>query len=72
MTPQEKAIELYEKYDSLFKAPYKKHKDTKLCALIAVDEILNSFGLTINERIFFAEYRAIDFYEEVKEEINKL
>ena len=44
----------------------------KQCAIITVNEILNSFGLTINERIFFAEYRAIDFYEEVKEEINKL
>ena len=45
MTPQEKAIELYEKYDSLFKAPFKKHKDTKLCALIAVNELTQECNL---------------------------
>jgi hypothetical protein len=44
----------------------------KQCAIITADEILNSFGLTINGQTFFAEYRAIDFYEEVKQEIEKL
>lgn len=41
-SPKEKAEELYCKYDSLFKAPFKKHQDLKKCALIAVDEIINS------------------------------
>ena len=61
MTPEEKAIELYEKYDSLFKAPYKKHKDTKLCALIAVDELLEECRL---ERDWY--------WVRVKTEIEKL
>lgn len=82
MTPQEKAIELVDKMGfstmhtidntSGQSTPIYKNQYAKQCAIITVNEILNSFGLTINERIFFAEYRAIDFYEEVKEEINKL
>jgi hypothetical protein len=76
MTPQEKAIELVDKFYLIEESQecdaWIDGYLAKKCALIAVDEILNSFGLTINERIFFAEYRAIDFYEEVKEEINKL
>jgi hypothetical protein len=68
MTPEEKAIELYEKYDSLFKAPYKKHKDTKLCALIAVDEVLDIIryhGTDIGKH-------SLLFWQQVKKEIEKL
>jgi mRNA-degrading endonuclease HigB of HigAB toxin-antitoxin module len=68
MTPKEKAEELYCKYDSLFKAPFKKHQDLKQCALIAVDEIINSiviFDLTAAENQF-------TYWEEVKQEIEKL
>lgn len=61
MTPKEKALELYYKY-------YQKCADSscpkdmaKECVLIAVDEILESCYLE-NEW----------FFEEVKEEINKL
>jgi hypothetical protein len=42
MTPKEKAEELYCKYDSLFKAPFKKHQQLKDCCLIAVNEIIQS------------------------------
>jgi mRNA-degrading endonuclease HigB of HigAB toxin-antitoxin module len=68
MTPKEKAEELYCKYDSLFKAPFKKHQDLKQCALIAVDEIINSiviFDLTAAENQF-------TYWEQVKQEIEKL
>jgi len=68
MTPKEKADELYCKYDSLFKAPFKKHQDLKQCSLIAVDEILDSiviFDLTAAENQF-------TYWEEVKQEIEKL
>lgn len=61
MTPKEKAEELYCKYDSLFKAPFKKHQDLKKCVLIAVDEICRECVL---ERGWY--------WEEVKEEIEKL
>jgi hypothetical protein len=66
-----KAKELVEKF--LRYTPVEFEYDyAKQCAIIAADEILNSFGLTINGQTFFAEYRAIDFYEEVKQEIEKL
>ena len=68
MTPKEKADELYCKYDSLFKAHFKKHQDLKQCALIAVDEIINSIviiDLTAAENQF-------TYWEEVKNEIEKL
>jgi hypothetical protein len=62
MTPKEKAVEIYEKYDSLFTAPWKKHISTKQCALIAVDEILSAIGFSIND----------EYWQEVKQEIEKL
>ena len=68
MTPKEKAEELYCKYDSLFKAPFKKHQQIKEFALIAVDEIINSiviFDLTAAENQF-------TYWEEVKQEIEKI
>ena len=61
MKPKEKAEELYCKYDSLFKAPFKKHQQLKECALIAIDEIYEECVL---ERDWY--------WEEVKKEIQKL
>jgi len=70
MTPEDKAIELYEKYDSLFIAPYKKHKDTKQCALIAVDYIItsNPHSNPFNTNV----YSTMSYWQEVKTEIEKL
>jgi hypothetical protein len=68
MTPKEKAEELYTRYDSLFKAPFKKHQQLKDCCLIAVDEIINSIviiDLTAAENQF-------TYWEKVKEEIENL
>lgn len=69
MTPKEKAEDLYCKYDSLFKAPFKKHQQIKECSLIAVDEILSFmdlFDLDIDMSIQFI------WWQKVKQEIEKL
>lgn len=63
MTPKEKAEELYCKYDSLFKAPFKKHQQLKECALIAVDEILGMPLIDVQDEYYWGK---------VKEEIEKL
>lgn len=66
MTPKEKAEELYCKYDSLFKAPFKKHQQIKECALIAVNEIFFAIqDLPLDEVNW-------NYWQEVKQEINKL
>jgi hypothetical protein len=77
MTPEEKAIKLYEKYDLLFKAPFKKHKDTKQCALIAVEEIINSNPIVKirfekNNCSWIESKSNINYWQEVKQEIEKL
>jgi hypothetical protein len=65
MTPQEKAEELYTRYDSLFKAPFKKHQHLKESALIAVDEILKVAS-------FYNDSQAeVTYWEEVKQELEK-
>ena len=64
MEPKEYAEELYCKYDSLFKAPFKKHQQIKDCALIAVDEILSY--------VDSLDYDTIEFLTDVKKEIEKL
>lgn len=68
-SPKEKAEELYCKYDSLFKAPFKKHQQIKECALVAVNEIIeevvNSADLDyLTSRVFY--------WKQVKKEIEKL
>ena len=72
MTPKEKAQELFDKmflvienkgmYDDLFKA--------KQCALIAVDEIINT--LSIEPIRVNNKYQTLNYWQEVKQEIEKL
>ena len=64
MTPKEKAEELVYKFMDT-RIPWKQ---SKLCALIAVDEIL--FVLEFN--LDFKMERSIAYYLEVKQEIDKL
>ena len=73
MTPKEKAQELLEKFEDIktlhFWAEYENNNillinQAKICALIAVDEILKTIGDKI-----FSEY---EYWQEVKQEINKL
>ena len=63
-TPKEKAEELVYKFMDT-RIPWKQ---SKLCALIAVDEIL--FVLEFN--LDFKMERSIAYYLEVKQEIEKL
>jgi hypothetical protein len=62
MTPKEKAIEIYTKMYNEVYASYGTDFLAKQCALIAVNEIINSLKL-------FAES---DDWKQVKEEIEKL
>ena len=68
MTPKAKAIELYNKYMQM---PFPTHTDrAKQCALIAVDEILNS---NPNYPEFKEnEGTPIRYWEVVKQEIENL
>jgi hypothetical protein len=64
MTPKEKAEELVYKFMDT-RIPWKQ---SKLCALIAVDEIL--FVLEFN--LDFRMERSIGYFLEVKQEIQKI
>lgn len=81
MTPKEKAVELYCKYDSLFKAPFKKHQQIKECALIAVHEIIQSRqddghfddALSSTGSEYYTPHPMyLTYWLQVKEEIKKL
>ena len=76
MTPKEKATELFNK----FSLNYYHVTNAKQCALICVDEIINNMKLVHKPEytsIFIQEqyldlYEAIEYYQEVKQEIEKL
>jgi hypothetical protein len=72
MTPKEKAEELVDKYYVLIHPKVNSYYQAKQCALIAVDEILNNFGLISESYIFYTSSSTRSFYEEVKQEIEKL
>ena len=70
MTAKEKAKELYNKFNPhcLTKSFYGDDveiQSTKQCALIAVDEIINLKLLW-----FQKDTKELDYYQEVKQEIN--
>jgi hypothetical protein len=71
MTPEEKANELYSKYDDLlnkdFMNPIVFDNQLKQCALIAVDEILRS-----HHNLYGVNNKQVKFYSEVQQEIEKL
>jgi hypothetical protein len=64
MTPKEKAKELILKYSFVEIAYYTSMHEVKECALIAVDEILNS------NIIYWTDDD--NYWKEVKQEIEKL
>jgi len=64
MTPREKAIELVDKFSSVLMHD-ELYDDSVMCALVAVDEILK------NDTIFLYVHH-LDFWKEVKHEINNL
>jgi hypothetical protein len=71
MTPKEKAIELYNYYEQLgrdFTRGVSMKEFTKLCALRAVDEILD-----VIVTIYDYDFEKLNpYWEEVKKEIEKL
>ena len=70
MTPKEKAIELVEDMHNAPETGYNEH--AKECALIAVDEIIQGYefdSLEINHKRLID---SINFWDEVKQEIEKL
>jgi len=83
MTPKEKAIELIDKFGNIeimFESQIgnikhdEQSKASKQCALIAVDEIIQSCPLEPAHPYDYviAEREAMDFWQEVKQEIEKL
>jgi hypothetical protein len=72
MTPKDKAIELYNKYEQLgrdFTRGVSMKEFAKQCALIAVDEIIKSNPIKFDEDDnCIASY----WWKEVKQEIEKL
>ena len=64
-TPQEKAVELYTKYEQLgrdFTRGVSMHEFAKQCALICCNEVLSDMGAD----------RGHSYWTEVKAEIEKL
>ena len=70
MTPKEKAQELVDKYWG--KGITNDKEIAKQCALIAVDEIINNFGLFSEGKKHYCSYNTIEYYEQVKIEIQNL
>ena len=75
MTPKEKAKELFGKY-----ATYvvmwagdvnTTHQNCKQCALIAVDEIIKT-GLLLDSSVYVMVKTSIEYWQEVKQEIENL
>jgi hypothetical protein len=70
MTPKEKAIELVDRYYSLFSIELENTIDiseAKQCALITVDEILD-----IIDNMNQYDHRLDYYWEQVKQELEKL
>ena len=69
MTPKEKAEELILKFMRLQEPNYNwfHSKLAKQCALITVDEILNALSYKVS-----SNFEEIQYYVEVKQEIEKL
>lgn len=72
MTPKEKATELSNKYFEQFLAfgEYLSIEKANICALIAVDEILNAIYWDYYEED--TPDKTLRFWEDVKQEIEKL
>ena len=71
MTPKDKALELVDKFEISFAGIISNSEDwetlAKECALIAVDEIIND-----NPNIYDSDRLNYKYWNEVKQEINKL
>ena len=71
MIPKEKARELVDKYYHLFSVELENtidYRESKQCALIAVDEILN----IDNIKPYILHIGIIEFWQQVKKEIEDI
>lgn len=66
MTPKEKAEELVDKFNLEV-----RWNNAKQCALIAVEEIINT-GALCEELDYGCDERNLHYWQEVKNEIDKL
>ena len=73
MTPKDKAKELVDKmwniderYGSI------GFHEAKQCALIAVDRIINNFGLLTEGKTHYSSSSTVKYYEQVKQEIKNI
>ena len=71
MTPKEKAIELVERFLET-QSNTEELYDAKQCALICVDEIINTGVLTDYIKVDGYMLSLFEFYTEVKQEIEIL
>lgn len=76
MTPKEKATELVEKFNYLvlekdFFGDNIEHKNSKQCALIAVEEILSHITITTNQSGLIRDFQK-QYWQQVKTEIENL
>ena len=73
MTPKEKAKELYLKYSSYVNEEC-PHTNTIKCAIITIDEIMNTLpeSAHITMRKDQDPYKIFDYWEAVKKEIELL
>tara|TARA_R110000868_G_scaffold124524_1_gene329241 strand:+ start:323 stop:532 length:210 start_codon:yes stop_codon:yes gene_type:complete len=69
MTPQEKAKELVDKFTLV---GLQQRNEGIQCAIICVDEILKNFGNLTDGKQHYCSYEAIEYYQEVIEEIEQL
>lgn len=69
-----KADELIKKYDEIFMCERVASDSIIDCALLNVEEIINSFtfGYSLDNRNHWIGSDAIYFWQEVKEELNKM
>ena len=72
MTPKEKAEELYYKYYQIVADCGYPEEKAKQCALIAVDEIIDECGNWIGGTNDGWDTERFDYWQEVKQEIEKL
>jgi hypothetical protein len=75
LTPKEKAKELFDKFRNeilSFLGDKMKDKNAKRCALVAVDELIDSHYLLTTTHDVEPSIRCKSYWKEVKEEIENL
>jgi hypothetical protein len=70
MTPKEKALELFDKFNNPDRTNYPYVHNAQQCALIAVDEIINNWKSEAT--IQYPYGLVINYWNKVKQEIETL